>query len=255
MTLRWGLRKMSLRHPVRTPLGSYSPRILLYLGLFFCVLFLVWTSILRMEGFLVALDFQIAQDMEQISQAHPSWRGIMVFFTHVGDVSTHAIFLFIGAMTWFLTTKDWRYASAWILIVASGGLTNTGIKMLVDRQRPPAEIRDIAVTQTNESYPSGHAMGGVIGYGMLAYTLMRLTSRAAVRWLIFFLFVALVGMIGYSRFFLRAHWFSDVLAGYFLGLGFLLLCLYSWEVRSSWRQPIPPDTTPPSDTGPRPHAT
>jgi undecaprenyl-diphosphatase len=79
------------------------------------------------------------------------------------------------------------------------------------------------------AFPSGHAMNGVIVYGMLTYVLQGRLG-AGERRIILMIATGLVLAIGFSRIYLGAHYLSDVLAGYASGLFWLALCISVFEV-------------------------
>jgi undecaprenyl-diphosphatase len=100
-----------------------------------------------------------------------------------------------------------------------------GCKAMVDRTRPGDTLRDQAVHERNASYPSGHAMGSMLGYGTLAYAGVVLLRRRAAQVALVTVLTILVLAIGSSRIYLRAHWLSDVVGGFALGGFWLTLCI------------------------------
>src|SRR5712664_3052307 len=88
------------------------------------------------------------------------------------------------------------------------------------------------------SFPSGHAMGSLIGYGMLAYVLVLLgpsPRSPGARVAIIGAAAILVLAIGVSRLYLGAHYFSDVVGGYGAGMLWLSACISGLEVTRRWR--------------------
>jgi undecaprenyl-diphosphatase len=129
----------------------------------------------------------------------------------------------------------WRYqhrSERLALMIASVGAVglNYGLKYLFARARP--ELWQRIVEVNFYSFPSGHAMVSAVVYGMLAYLLTKLFPgwRGAIATGS----VALVVAIGFSRLYLGVHWFTDVVAGYVIGSGWLLTCilgLRTWQQR------------------------
>ena len=100
-------------------------------------------------------------------------------------------------------------AALWLtLTITSGRLVVEGVKLLVQRPRPP--ITDRLELVTSWSFPSSHSAGTMMTCAALAM----LWGRQA-GWV-----VALIaaGAIGWSRVALGVHWPSDVLAGWGFGL-------------------------------------
>src|SRR5205823_14113617 len=81
------------------------------------------------------------------------------------------------------------------------------------------------------SFPSGHAMGSLIGYGMLAYVLVVLRFHRRSTQISVLLGAALLIMaVGVSRLYLGVHYFSDVVGGYAAGLLWLAACISGVEI-------------------------
>lgn len=95
-------------------------------------------------------------------------------------------------------------------------------------------IRPVGYSFYNEvsySFPSGHAVVSIAFYGLLFYMIIRYRNQYKLRWtVIAFLFIFL---LGFSRLYLCVHFLSDVLAGYSLGLLWLMLSISIIEWKSS----------------------
>jgi membrane-associated phospholipid phosphatase len=81
-------------------------------------------------------------------------------------------------------------------------------------------------------------MGSFIAYGMLAYLLVLALPVRRVRIAVVGLLAGLVVLIGFSRIFLGAHWFSDVMGGFAAGGCWLALCISAIEMVRR-RRPAP----------------
>jgi undecaprenyl-diphosphatase len=115
-----------------------------------------------------------------------------------------------------------RLALAWMIAAAAVGLLNDLLKQWYDRPRP--QFGRVLVGTGNSSFPSGHAMGSAVIYGLLAYWLMRSLPGRVGRALADGLLV-LVLAIAASRVVLGAHWPSDVVAGVVAGGAWLAVCI------------------------------
>ena len=87
------------------------------------------------------------------------------------------------------------------------------LKSLIHRQRP--HLWAGLWSLTDYSFPSGHSMGAMAIYGLLAYLLSLHYPRQA--WLITLGAAGLILAIGASRMLLGVHWPTDVLGGYAAG--------------------------------------
>ncbi len=187
------------------------------------VLFFLLAWLVQKTEMVPAWDEAWALAMRDHAPQQPLVRGLLVFFTHVGDVGTMTILALAGAI-WQLGRRQALVAAFWIITALGGAMLNQGVKEVIGRERPPLEWRDPAAMQNNESFPSGHAMGAIIGWGILGFVTLRQRSWG---WRLGLgsLLTLLILLIGFSRIYLRAHWLSDVLAGFALGLAWLTLCM------------------------------
>jgi undecaprenyl-diphosphatase len=146
----------------------------------------------------------------------------MEFFTFMG---THtflipANLLLIG---YFLFIKRHRWYSITIPVVSLGGLSLMFVlKNLFGRPRPQDPLLR---TVSGLSFPSGHALLSVAFYGLLIYLVWNNISNRFFRWTLIILLLLLILIIGLSRIYLRVHYASDVLAGFAMGLIWLVLSI------------------------------
>jgi undecaprenyl-diphosphatase len=150
---------------------------------------------------------------------------LMLFVTALGkhqflvpaNLSLLAWFLFVQKRTWFS-----------IRVVAIA-LSSLGLMLLFKeifhRQRP---VNPLLSKVKGMSFPSGHAMMSASFYGLLIYILTHTTKRP-VHLLFISPLVILIGMIGFSRIYLRVHYTSDVMAGFTIGVSWLLISLKTME--------------------------
>lgn len=112
-----------------------------------------------------------------------------------------------------------RWAALLTLEVGGAAALDLVGKPIFGRPRP--ELYPHLVRETNFSFPSGHAMGGLAFFLALHLLLWHALPRAW-RWVgVLDLLLALA--IGASRPYLQVHFPSDVLAGWAFGAGWVLL--------------------------------
>jgi len=110
----------------------------------------------------------------------------------------------------------------WILVLLIGEFLNLELKGYVMRSRPPYHE---AAHAFGYSFPSGHSMGAFIAYGMLAYLLTLAVPQRRVQIAVVVVFGSLILLVGFSRIYLGAHWFSDVIGGFAAGTVWLGFCI------------------------------
>lgn len=104
---------------------------------------------------------------------------------------------------------------AFIYAAVAFGLSSL-LKLLLRRRRPHnMDIRTLGVK--SYSFPSGHAFGTVIFYGLFSYLDLKYLVRPWNLVLGFLLWI-LIAAIGVSRVYLKTHYPSDVVGGWLLGL-------------------------------------
>jgi undecaprenyl-diphosphatase len=85
------------------------------------------------------------------------------------------------------------------------------LKHTFHRARP---IGFFGISPSSYSFPSGHALGSLCFYGVLAAILSARVRGRAARFCIWIAASILVTLIGFSRIYLGVHYPSDVIAGY-----------------------------------------
>ena len=161
-------------------------------------------------------------------RATPIGYYVFQIITLLGAPFTMLIIEVLGAVR-LIRERRWVPLSGWLAAILGGGLLDLALKAAIHRPRPPDA--ELFLVGTSWSFPSGHALGSLVGYGMLSYVLVvwwvhtRRAQAAIVAGAA--LIVLLVGM---SRLYLGVHYFSDVMAGWAAGTLWLAACISGLEV-------------------------
>jgi len=130
-------------------------------------------------------------------------------------------------IVFFLFIKKHRWYSIRVPVVAIGGVTV--MFLLKQRFSRPRPLIPLLEPVSGLSFPSGHAMMSMSFYGLLIVLAWESTYSRTWKWLITIPLVLFIVLIGFSRIYLRVHYFSDVIAGFSVGIIWLTLSI--WTVR------------------------
>jgi len=153
--------------------------------------------------------------------AHRTSVGIGVFdaITFLGNWEV-AVVVLVAAVV-LLWNRRRRSALAMIVAATGSQIVVSLGKVGFGRPRPPAVLA--VITRLDASFPSGHSSISVALYALGFYLLFRSARSPRLKrlWLaLAFLFPLL---IGFSRLYLGAHYLSDVLGGWGVGLWWSIL--------------------------------
>lgn len=183
------------------------------------------------QDWLVHFDRSLSASLHEHSTLHTV--RIFRFVTDLGNVSTLAS---IGLLIAIALVVSWRWQllCVWAIALLGAGFINEFLKNTFQRVRP--QLLNPWITESGWSFPSGHAMGSLVVYGMLAYSIGLMVSSRALRVCIVFVSISLVIAIGFSRIYLGVHYFSDVIAGYLAASFWLALCISGNDVARRHRK-------------------
>jgi len=117
-----------------------------------------------------------------------------------------------------------RQAVLLVVGLAALALVQSGIKELVDRPRPTADLVELRAGFSSPSFPAGHVMSPTVLYGFVLYLALALKLPLVVRLALVGWSAFLLVLTGPANVYVGVHWPSDVVGGYAWG-AVLVLCL------------------------------
>jgi undecaprenyl-diphosphatase len=207
-----------------------------YLGLHLTVGFVVSLAALWVFGAvtedvihhdpLTAVDLQVAAWFR--AHASPLGDRVALVVSSLGSPATMAV-IAVSVLALLAYRRWWIVLAGWIAAFAGGDALHWELQRVVHRPRPAGA--SAFFFGSTFSFPSGHAMGSLIGYGMLAYLLIAYWpwARRHQRG-VMLVTVMLVLTIGLSRLYLVVHYLSDVIGGYAAGAVWLTACVTGVEI-------------------------
>jgi membrane-associated phospholipid phosphatase len=186
------------------------------------------------------LDQSVANGLNRAVSAHPFAVQVATAVSRLGGRGV-LIPLVVLAIVVLLIRRRPRLAIYLAVTGLGAVILDPSLKTLVGRVRPV--VADPVAHGHGNSFPSGHALGSTIVYGMLTLVFLAVVRH---RWRGWFVGLAalIVVAIGASRVALGVHFVSDVLAGWLLGAAWICVTAYAFRV---WRREVGLPTPSPAE--------
>ncbi|MCK1998438.1 phosphatase PAP2 family protein [Psychrobacillus psychrodurans] len=168
------------------------------------------------------------QSFDRIASDSLYGNKFITMFHYLGETKfIFAVTIIVLIIIWF-RKHDYRLTVFVIFSVGAGYGLYQLLKRVIERPRP--EIVDQFSTF---SFPSGHAVHGLLYLLTIAYLINRtviISKKASI--IVWISAIILTLLIGLSRITEGRHFASDVLAGWMLGYSWFVLCLW-WYKRGN----------------------
>jgi membrane-associated phospholipid phosphatase len=181
----------------------------------------VYDAVTEADG-VAALDLPTLQAAKDLRT--PFLTTLVQAYTSLGSgvgMPVLATLVAVGLAWW------WRQWTPVLLIAATaaGSLTLTIVgKAVVGRIRPTLADA-VPPYEISPSFPSGHTLNSIALAGIVAYLLVRRQQRKRSRILTVVAAAGFAAAMGLSRIYLGAHWLTDVLVAWALGLAWLTVVI------------------------------
>ncbi|UGQ15211.1 phosphatase PAP2 family protein [Yinghuangia sp. ASG 101] len=164
---------------------------------------------------LFEIDVRVARDLHGWARENPgATQALRILTNWVWDPVTFRVLA--AGLAAFLWLRGERRKAVWVVTVMTvGALAGVLCKTAVARERPM--FVDPVDTAHGWSFPSGHALNGVLGCGVLLIGLWPLIPRRVRPFAVLAAVVSALG-VGFTRLALGVHYLSDVVAGWALGV-------------------------------------
>lgn len=173
------------------------------------------------------LDLWLAQNIHSIWQ--PWLNKLMIIITNIFSPEILLIIASLAAVYFFIKRKS--YQASLIFSSVGGGLILGAItKWLINRPRPESGL----ISETGLSFPSQHSLIAVIFFSLVLFIFVEKIKNPWLKNLFTASNIALIILVGFSRIYLKVHWFSDVMAGLALGLFWLTFLILVFRIIESF---------------------
>ncbi|SES29467.1 phosphatase PAP2 family protein [Psychrobacillus sp. OK032] len=152
----------------------------------------------------------------------------ITLFHYLGEQKFIVIMMLILFAYLWIHSKNYRGMLFGLFAVGVGNVLNQLLKKWIQRERP-----DIPNQLESFSFPSGHAMVGLLYVFTIAYFAADHQSNKKIRVLIWIIALFLTILIGLSRIAESRHYATDVFAGWMAGYTWFVLVALWYEYRKS----------------------
>jgi len=192
----------------------------LFLGALFLFAFIAHEAVYEQED---AFDAHVHAYL--LAHTTPVLVEVAKGFTYLGS-SLFLLPTYILLVGILIINKKKRTALDVSIVAISSFIMMQLLKQVFHRKRP-----DLPIIKTIHSYsfPSGHSLSSFIFCSILAYLVWNGKGHVAAKWVLTIILLLLALAIGASRIVLNVHFATDVIAGFCLGVIWVILSF--WIIR------------------------
>jgi membrane-associated phospholipid phosphatase len=200
-------------------MNNHRKRILFYvLGSIVTGFILLTLIVLHFKVSVVDLEF--SEELQE--HQYPVLDLGMKLISWFGYMPYSLFMVLISALAFYL--MKYKKEGLFILLTLCSGLVTAVMKLCINRPRPTQDLVRIVEKAGRQSFPSGHVLFYVVFFGFLILLMYHLkTLSRSLRITVSATSFFLIFTIPLSRVYLGAHWFTDVLGGFLLGMVSLLI--------------------------------
>ena len=151
---------------------------------------------------------------------------VIEFFHYFGETKFIMVITFLLLIWLWIRDHNYRGMMFTLITIAGGNVLNRLIKEWVQRPRPiiPHQLSTF-------SFPSGHAMIGILYVFTIAYLATEYEASTKRKLTVWLLATIMVILIGLSRVAGSRHFASDVIAGWSIGYTWFIVLVIWYERR------------------------
>jgi undecaprenyl-diphosphatase len=196
-----------------------NEKILITLSAITLILFILLVLNISTTNSINVINYKINSEIQNIQT--PNLIEISKVIGIIIDPAPMIIFgIILSILLWFLYSK--KEASFLFLSMLTSGILIILIKQTVRISRPENSL----IQNTFLSFPSGHTTIAIVLLGIFCYWILKSRRKKIYKYLVLIASALISLIVAFSRIYLNAHWFSDVLAGFCLGAFILTLSLF-----------------------------
>ena len=200
-------------------MALHPSRLIASAALAVAVYALMWIGYASQWNWLTTIDSSLLDIGHRYGVANPGWvTAWNVFCTVLGPTAFRLLTLVV--IIFSLVRRNLRVAFFLVISVELTGLITEIAKYAANRPRPVTAL----VSAPSTSFPSGHALGVMVGVLALLTVVLPVMRRPLQAWLVAFGSLIVIA-IGIGRVALNVHYPSDVVAGWALGYAYFVVCL------------------------------
>lgn len=154
--------------------------------------------------------------LNSIGQMRTPW--LDFFMAGMTDLGATKFIIVISLLLCFIFFWQKRYDYFLVIGLSVFGAEGIGIvlKYLIERSRPDA--LSPLIHFDGFSFPSGHALNAMVFFAVIMYISSLEIKSGFWRSAIFVFLSVIILIVGFSRVYLGAHWPSDVIGSFSIGL-------------------------------------
>lgn len=176
---------------------------------------LLWIGSASHWNWVTTIDSSLLSDARAQPGRVTAWN---VFCTVLGPTAFRLVTVVV--IVFSFARRNVRVAMFLVISVELSGIITEIAKSAASRPRPGTAL----VSAYSTSFPSGHALGVMVGVLALLTVALPVARRPLRAWLVA-LGAVIVVAIGIGRVVLNVHYPSDVIAGWALGYAYFVACL------------------------------